>query len=205
MQARNFSVSLNGTVPIAFNNPACRPVKGVKIDNEKWERDHWQERLYRDDNGRVIVPIKMLRKAAVESCSLIDSKPTFGKLKSFGRLVEDTWFFKGLAAKLEFEPRQLQQWVDFVNPNPKQAGKGGSGVVRIRPVIVAPWALGFTLQTLHEATDKAIVEEILTTAYALKGIGEGRKYMSYGRAEVTVTEFEEDTARSGIARCGFVG
>lgn len=189
MQVRNFSVSLNGTAPIAFNNPTCRPTKGAKIDNEKWERDHWEERLYRDNEGKVAVPIKMLRKAAIEACSLIDSKPTFGKLKSFRPLVEDTWFFKAMFAPLEFETKQLQQWGEFCNPNPRQAGKGGAGVWRIRPVIFAPWSLGFTLQIIHEATDKTVVEEILTAAYALKGIGEGRRYLSYGRADVTVSEF----------------
>ena len=188
MQVRKFQVSVTGTTPIAFNNPASAPSKKENIkDHEKWEEDHWMERLYRNTDNKIIVPSKALKKMSESVCSLLDIKPSVGALKSYTGLVKKCWIVMGEGPILEFDEKQLTQWRERVNPNPNTR-KGGGGVMKIRPRVLAPWKIAFTLQTIHDCFTKAVVEEILGDAFSICGLGEGRDFCGYGRGDATVLE-----------------
>ena len=190
MEIRNFQVSLTGTMPISFNNPNAIPSKKNKIkDYEQWEEDHWMERLYRNADGKVILPNAAIKKCAMQVCSLLDIKPPVGMLKSYGPLIDDCWHIDGEGSPIEFEDNQLVQWRAQVNPNPNSR-KSGVGSLRIRPQINPVWKTAFTLRTIHDCFYKKIVEDILADAFLLKGVGEGRKIRGFGRATVTVLELD---------------
>jgi len=190
MEIRNFQITLAGTQPIAFNNPNAIPSRKAKIkDYEQWEEDHWLERLYRNADGKVILPYAAIKKCCMQVCSLLDIKPGVGMLKSYGPLIDDCWHIDGDGSLLEFDDTKLVQWRTQVNGNPGSR-KGGVGTLRIRPQINPVWKTAFTLRTIHDCFNKKNVEDILSDAFLLKGVGEGRKIRGFGRADVTVLEID---------------
>lgn len=189
---RFWQISLNGLTPLSFNDPSVRPPKKEKPKNpEEWEEQNWERRLYRNDDGQLIAPVHCLRKTALMGCSFVETRPGIGKL-GWRTLADDCmlWASIGVGAKIECDEKKIIQWRDYVNPNPSQARKGGGGVLKIRPLINLPWALGFTIQTTHECFDKTAVEDIFSAAFEIKGLGEGRNYRGYGRARVNVTSID---------------
>ena len=149
------------------------------------------ERLYRNEDGQLIMPVHVIRKTTLDACSFVDSRPGIGKL-GWRSIATDcmNWSLVGVGAKIECDEKQIVKWRDFVNPNPSNSKKGGGGVLRLRPLINLPWSLGFTLGTIHECFDKQSIEDIFTAACSYKGLGEGRSYRGYGRARVTVTQID---------------
>src|SRR5262245_8952869 len=111
MEVRKFQVTLTGIQPIAFNNLAAIPSKKQKIkDYEAWEEEHWMDRLYRNAQGKVIMPHAAIKKCCIQVCSLLDIKPPVGMLKSYAPLIDDCWQIDGDGSPIEYENRQLVAW-----------------------------------------------------------------------------------------------
>ena len=180
MKERRFNVSVTGLTSIWFQSPDIRPPAGLKIDYEDWEKENWEKKLYRNPAGKVIVPIKIVRKSLINACRFTDMKPP-GRLKSYRPFVENCLLIENDGV-LEFnEKSNPKAWMDYPT-----RGKGKMPVYR--PVIETPWACGITVSCFDDSLKKSVVDGLFEIAGRVCGWGEARNYMGYGRFAATVTE-----------------
>jgi len=180
MKETNYSVSINGLTPICFQRPDMRPPEGIKIDHEDWEKENWGNKLYRNKDGKVIVPIKLMRKALVVACRFTDLKPG-GKLKSFRPFIENCMLIENDAILEYDEKKNPKAWVDYPT-----RGKGKMPVYR--PIIELPWACGVRVSCFDPILKKNVMEDLFEIAGRICGWGEARNYMGYGKFAATLTQ-----------------
>jgi hypothetical protein len=179
MKENTFSVSINGLTAICFQRPDMRPPQGVKIDHEDWEKENWGNKLYRNSDGKVIVPIKLIRKSLIIACRFTDLKPG-GKLRSFRPFVESCMLIENDGLLEYDEKKNPKAWLDYPT-------RGNGKMPVYRPIIEMPWSFGIRVSCFDASLKKAVVEDLFEIAGRVCGLGEARNYMGYGRFAAVVT------------------
>jgi hypothetical protein len=180
MKENTYSVSVNGLTAICFQRPDVRPPQGMKIDHEDWEKENWNNKLYRNSEGKVIVPIKLLRKALIVACRFTDLKPG-GKLRSFKPFVESCLIIENDGVLEYDEKKNPHSWLDYPT-------RGNGKMPVYRPVIETPWAFGIRVSCFDPNLKKAVLDDLFEVAGRVCGLGEARNYMGYGKFSSTVTQ-----------------
>ncbi len=180
MLGKTFQGTATGLTSISFNRRIDAPTKKLNDEQwEQWEKEHWQQRVYQNGQGKLIVPQKAIRKSFIEATRFSEMKPP-GRMKSWRPLIENCLMVEDDMA-LDYDSKKLRGWADYVK-------RGNGMVLQIRPVIDLPWSGGFKLQTFDNAITFKVLDHLSEIVGRVLGWMEARKYMGFGRSEITITE-----------------
>lgn len=180
MAGRTYQGIVKGLTAISFNRRIESPTKKLnEAQWEQWEKDHWEERVYKNPHGKLIVPQKAIRKSYIEATRFSEMKPP-GRMKSWRPMIENCLMVDSDMV-LEYDEKRLRGWSDYV--------KRGTGTVQlIRPVIDLPWGGGFKLMAFDDAITFKVIDHLSEIVGRVLGWMEARKYMGFGRSEITINE-----------------
>jgi len=163
-------------------NPLSKSVSEIAKKRSKTDDDHaevsrreWLGGRYLLDDGRPCVPAAMLRKALIEGAR----KVKLGKQVAAGVLFSEPGFpiiLDGIdrsADELFADPRFVDR---------RTVGVQGRRVVRTRPRYAKGWRVDFYVDIDEETVDEAVVENALSMAGRVIGIGDYRPL--HGRFEL---------------------
>jgi len=183
MAGKGYQASAKGLTAICFNRhfePKEEPGKRLSSAQwAEWEEQNWQKRVYKNSDGKLIVPQKAIRKSYIEATRFSEMKPP-GRMKSWRPLIENCLMVENDMA-LEYDQKRLRGWSDYVK-------RGTGAVLLIRPVIDLPWTGGFKLMTFDDAITFKVIDHLSEIVGRVLGWMEARKYMGFGRSEITITE-----------------
>lgn len=180
MVGKVFYAAVNGLTPLCFNRRIAAPT--TKLSEQawgEWEEEHWKEKLYKNSEGQLIVPVKALRKTYVEATRFSEMKPP-GRMKSWRPFIESCLMIENDMV-VEYDEKKLRGWKDYV--------RRGSGMVPIiRPVVDVPWSGGYRVAVYDANITMKVVDHLSEIAGRVCGWLEARKYVGYGRSEISITE-----------------
>lgn len=184
MDSNRFSLGAIGGTALVMNNNASlvAPVdKGP--DKDKWEREHFLEKVYRTPSGALCIPSAAWRKAFINACKFVDAKPKGTGFKSFAPLVEAALVIEE-DALLGCEDSALIPWTTVVNLDPSKGPRGPRGP-RTRPLLPVKWFAATNARVFDARLSLDILKRIAEKAGWMCGLLDARA-IGMGRCDIEV-------------------
>jgi hypothetical protein len=186
-------IELTGTTPYLSHNiqgvdpdlPITREIKAITAkkskmtedDRRQVERLEWHSGLYLDSEQRIVVPVRNVKKAFIDS----------GTITRDGKNVARALSFQTLEVPLNHsgngDLNALYESGKFVSR--LAVGIGKSRTMRVRPQFM-PWGLEFEAFLFEEAMDSDVFTRVVERAGITIGLGDNRQN-GYGRFTAKVT------------------
>lgn len=158
---KTYEIKIRGVADMLQNRLSKELIDEMKeIPNakkEEWEEKNWGKKLYKNNEGKVILPEMVVYSFLQEACKKYKVNPP----KSIGR----TWtaYFKASVLVLEppiLENAEIESFGTMVNGSPSSS-KGSSKVYRVRPRIKKGWKTTLKIIDTADYLKKEIVEDII--------------------------------------------
>ena len=183
MERRWYTIQIDGITPLVMHNPQSMLAQAEANPRDKgaWEREHYQEMLYRRDEDRLYVPAAALKKMLMAGCKFIPDKPkrflSFSPFLDASMLIDED-------ALLDVPLALVKPWGAVVNLDPSKGPRGPRGI-RTRPLISPPWHAETSALVWEELLTTEILQKIAETAGLSCGLLDARS-LGYGRCTVGI-------------------
>lgn len=189
MKFTTCTVSITGFAPYS----ASRAHQSVRGENEPWadfEKRCWKEHLHTDLDGNIVVPgpgIKQAIDYAAQRLSLKkDGKSKWtSDINSGVSVMHDMNLTDKSGAPIHSDAATAV--TIFAHTNGDR--KSGSRQNRIFPLIPAPWFGKFELLLVNSTIPQSVIEQIVTHAGLIAGLGRFRPERSGSNGRFEVTSF----------------
>lgn len=153
----------------------------AKIDHAAMEEQMWRDRLYTVD-GKVMVPGENAHEMLKSAAKYWGAKIPGEGNKTYTDVIAKSCILEYVDFGISNEDPSIIPFQKWVNGNPSKGGKGGSAVLRIRPMI-RPWRATCVMHVF----DGRVTDDVVNTLWAFAGtyIGFGDWRPVYGRFNVT--------------------
>lgn len=149
----------------------------------QYEREHFLDKTYRDEAGKLVIPARAIKKAFVEACKFLPLKPKGVSFKSYGPLLQSATLFPEDAI-LDVPIERVRPLTLVVNLDPTKGPKGGRGP-RTRPAIAPPWNASTSMMVIDPILSLDVLSDIAERAGKQVGLLDGRA-IDFGRCLITV-------------------
>lgn len=184
METTTYHLKIEGVSALLMNSNAAL-IEGEKKgrDPAQYEREHFLDKTYRDEAGRLVIPARALKKAFVEACKFLPLKPKGVNFKSYGPFLQSATIFPEDAV-LDVPIERVKPLTLVVNLDPSKGSKGPRGP-RTRPAIAAPWNAVASIEVIDPILTPDVLSQIAERAGLQVGLLDGRA-IDYGRCLITV-------------------
>ena len=104
METTTYHLKIEGVSALLMNsNSALLAGEDKGRDPAQYERDHFLDKTYRDEEGCLVIPARALKKSFIEACKFLPLKPKGVHFKSYGPFLQSATLFPEDAI-LDVEP-----------------------------------------------------------------------------------------------------
>ena len=170
---KKYEIKIKGAAPMLQDKLDRELIKELSTiesaKKDKWEDENWERKLYKNDEGQIIIPNLMLQSFLIEACKKYKVPPP----KNIGR----TWttYVKSSVMVQEAAIMNCTDPVPYgcmVNGNPS-SGKSSSKVWKVRPRI-NEWKATVKIIDISDELDTKKVDDIFSAGGLFVGIGNWR-------------------------------
>lgn len=184
MKTTTYAVNIVGVTQLLMNsNTALLTGEEKGRDPAKYEREHFMDKVYKNPDGKLIIPARALKRAFVEACKFLPLKPKGVSFKSYGPFIQSATLFPGDAI-LDVPANRVTQYTMVVNLDPSKGPKGPRGP-RTRPMIPLPWKAETSIEVIDPILTLDVLQQIAERAGKQVGLLDGRS-IDYGRCIITI-------------------
>lgn len=184
METTTYHLKIEGVSALLMNsNSALIAGEDKGRDPAQYERDHFLDKTYRDEEGHLVIPARALKKSFIEACKFLPLKPKGVNFKSYGPFLQSATLFPEDAI-LDVPVERVRPLTLVVNLDPSKGSKGPRGP-RTRPAIAPPWNATATLEVIDPILTLDVISQIAERAGKQVGLLDGRA-IDFGRCLITV-------------------
>lgn len=170
---RIYEAKIEGFDSMLFNKIPDLSIKaGKKTKKEDaitYEKEHWQEKAYVNDDGKLFIPSENLHECMKQGSSYWGQTiPGSGK-KTYTDLIKSAVIVEDLV--MDKTTNDLIEYGKIVNGTPN--GRKPSKVYRIRPLL-RPWGGSFKFHVFDARLEADVLRTILSYSGMYRGLGDWR-------------------------------
>lgn len=182
-----YNVTIKGMDAILFNKmpdlsiPKAKKAKQTQEDHLEWEKAHWKEKAYFDQDGKLFIPGENIHECMKGGSAYWGQKIPGQGNKTFTDVVASACIVEDMP--LDATEKDLIAYGKAVNGTPTK--RTPSKVYKIRPLL-RPWSGTFKLHVFDGRLDTAILRTIISYAGLYRGLCDWRP--TFGRFELVSIE-----------------
>lgn len=186
MEDVRYELHFEGVSALVMNSNAALLINGgvdKGRDPAAYEREHFRDKAYTNEEGMLVIPARAIKKAFMESCKFLPEKPKGVSFKSYGPFIQAATLFPR-DAELGVHKDALKPLTMVVNLDPSKGNKGPRGA-RTRPMIPPPWKARAEMIVFDPILKQDVLERIAERAGKQVGLLDGRA-IDFGRCLITL-------------------
>jgi hypothetical protein len=175
-----------------LSQPKTKTKNQAKEDPTEREYRIWKTKAYTLEDGRLIIPAENIHQSIKDGAKYWGGKIPGEGQKRYTDVITSAAVCSHVDLACHIDDPRVIPYGCNVNGNPS-AGKGGSMVYKIRPLI-QPWGGTFSIFVFDDRLDIDVLATVIQFAGTFKGVCDHRP--TYGRYELKEIEEMKPTKES---------